>query len=103
MAKIKADDGCKTIYFSTGTSSEKIKHYRKNSKAGVTYFYGNDSVTLLGKTTIVEDKKLKNDLWQDWLINHFPQGKDDPEYAIIRFDAEEATIWFQGNFETIKL
>jgi general stress protein 26 len=102
MAKIKAE-GCKTVYFSTGTNSAKTEHYRKNPKAGVTYCDGGDSVTLLGKIKIVEDKKLKDALWQDWFIKHFPQGKDDPSYAILRFDAEEATIYIKDKFETVKL
>jgi general stress protein 26 len=103
LKKLRAD-GCKTIYFSTGTSSKKIAHYKKNPKAGVTYFDENDSVTLLGNMNVVEDKKIKDALWSDWMAKHFPNGgKDDAEYAVIRFDAEEATIYIKGRFETIRL
>lgn len=102
MAKIKAE-GCKTIYFSTGTNSAKTNHYRNNPKAGVAFYDGGDSVTLIGEVTIVEDKATKDALWQDWFINHFAQGKDDPGYAIIRFDACEATIYINGRFETVEL
>ena len=102
LAKIKAE-GCKTIYFSTGADSVKTKHYRKNPKAGATYYLGGDSVTLLGKMSVIEDKKLKDSLWQDWFIEHFPGGKDDPDYAIIKFDAEVATIYINRYFETVKL
>lgn len=102
LAKIKAE-GCKVIYFSTGTNSAKITHYLKNPKAGVSYFNEGDSVTLLGKMTIIEDKSIKEMLWQDWFINHFPQGKNDPNYAIIKFEAEKATIYINQQFETVKL
>ena len=103
LAKVKAE-GCKTFYFSTAASSKKITHYKKNPKAGVTFYDGNDTVTLLGKMIVIEDKKTKDSLWDDWMAPHFPNGgKNDPEYAIIRFDAEEATAWLKGKFEIIKL
>ena len=103
LIKLKAQ-GIKTIYFSTGTSSNKIAHYKSNSKAGVTFFNDNDSVTLIGNMMVIEDKKTKDELWQAWLLKHFPNGgKDDPEYAIIKFEANEATIYIKEHFETIKI
>lgn len=97
-------EGIKTLYFSTGTSSKKIQHYKKNDKAGVTFYFDGDSVTLIGKMTIIEDEITKDDLWQDWLENHFPNGgKRDPEYAVIKFVAEVATIYIGEQFETIKV
>ena len=103
LIKLKAL-GCKTIYFSTSTSSKKIAHYKNNSKAGVTFFDKHDSVTLIGKMTIINDKVEKDALWQDWMTRHYPNGgKNDPEYGIIRFDAVEATIYINGHFETVKL
>lgn len=96
--------GIKTIYFSTGSSSNKIRQYRENEKAGVTFYYGGDSVTLLGKMTIVKDKETKDCMYQNWMDKHFADGgKNDPEYAVLKFVANEATIYIDGAFETYSI
>jgi general stress protein 26 len=98
------NDGIKTVYFATGTSSKKAKHYKQNPKAGVSFYKGNDSVTLVGSMEILSDKQEKNALWQDWMAQHFPNGgKDDPEYTVIKFTAVEGTFWIDGNFDTLKV
>lgn len=94
--------GIKEFWFSTGASSTKVKHFSLNAKAGVTYFYGGDSVTLIGQMDIVSDKAVKDSLWQASLSKHFANGgKDDPEYCIIHFVAEQATIYIDNEFSTV--
>lgn len=99
MSKIKTE-GIRTIWMATGTHSAKTAHFRQNPKAGICYFLGGDSVTLLGEVEIVQDAVVKRELWQDWFIAHFPKGVDDPEYCILRFDAQQATCWIDQCFET---
>lgn len=105
LAQLKAD-GIKSLWFSTGASGTKVRHFKSNQKAGVTFYEGGDSVTLTGTMEIVADKKEKNELWEkfsDFLSNHFSGGADDPEYAVIKFDAKEATIYVSGEFDTVQL
>lgn len=97
VSKIKTD-GIDTIWFSTGTSSEKTKNFIDNPKAGVSFFKEGDSVTLTGAITIVNDTTEKKALWVDWLYEHFPKGVDDPEYCILKFTAEQATYWIDHKF-----
>lgn len=99
--------GIKEFWFSTGTSGTKVRHFKDNCKAGVTFYNGGDSVTLTGDMNIVTDSGVKNDLWDKWssfLGRHFPNGgKDDPEYCILHFIANEATIYIDGEFETFEI
>lgn len=99
LSKIKAE-GIQTIWMATGTSSAKTAHFKKNPKASICYYLGGDSVTLLGEIEIVHDAVIKKELWQDWFIEHFPKGVDDPEYCILRFDTNQATCWIEKCFET---
>lgn len=92
-----------TIYVATGTSSNKVRQFRQNSKAGICYFAGGDSVTLLGTVQIVTDRAEKAEMWQDWLINHFPQGIDDPDYCLLKFTPHEGTFCIGEDFATEKL
>ncbi len=99
--------GIKEFWFSTGASGTKVRHFKSNSKAGVTFFDGGDSVTLTGNMEIVDDKKTKDDLWNEWrdfLSRHFPNGgNNDPEYCVIHFVTDQATIYIDGEFETLEL
>ena len=96
-------EGVRRVYLSTGTDSVKTKHFRKNSRASLCFTEGNDSVTLLGHVTVLEDAAIKQELWEDWYISHFPGGPEDPGYCILRFDAFEATIWIDRIFKTVTI
>jgi general stress protein 26 len=100
MANIKSE-GIRTIWMATGTSSKKTGHFRKNPKASICAYAGGDSLTLLGNVSVISDKSVKQSLWQDWFIKHFPKGAEDPEYCVLKFEALEATIYIDEMFETL--
>ncbi|MCF4151056.1 pyridoxamine 5'-phosphate oxidase family protein [Dethiosulfovibrio sp. F2B] len=102
MANVKSE-GIKTIWMATGTHSRKTAHFLKNPKASVCTYSGGDSLTLVGNISVISDKEIKHDLWQDWFIEHFPKGEDDPEYCVLKFEAKEATIYIDEIFETVSV
>ena len=102
MSKVK-NEGITTIWFSTGTYSEKTKHFEVNPKAGVCFQKEINSVVLTGDIEVVTDKAEKDALWQDWFIQHFPGGKDDPTYCVLKFTAKRATYWLDFKFEHAEL
>lgn len=99
--------GIKEFWFSTGASGTKVRHFKSNGKAGVTFYNGGDSVTLTGDMDIVTDASVKNALWEDrkdFLGRHFPNGgKNDPEYCVIHFTAVETTVYVDDEFETFAI
>lgn len=104
LAQLKSN-GIKELLFSTGASGTKVRHFKSNDRAGVTFYDGGDSVTLTGTMEIIEDTSIKQDLWKEWakfLCNHFT-GADDSEYCVLKFHAKEATIYVGGAFETVQL
>ena len=101
VAKVKTA-GCSTIYMSTGTFGTKVAHFRENSKAGLCFYHGGDSVTMTGNVEIIDDMEMKKACWLDWFIDHFPLGVEDPTYCILKFTAEEATFYIDQIFETHK-
>lgn len=102
MSNIKAE-GMKTIWLATSTSSKKVGHYRANNKASLCYSTSDDGITLTGHIEVLEDKKIKEDLWLDWFIRHFPGGPTDPDYCILKFTTKEAVIWVDNVFEGFTL
>lgn len=74
LSKIKTE-GLTTIWFATG-----------------------NSVAMTGEVEVVSDTGTKKELWQDWFIHHFPKGPEDPEYILLKFRGNHATIWIDGQF-----
>jgi general stress protein 26 len=82
-----------TAYFSTGLNANKTKRLRVDKRAGICYRAGGDNISLTGEAEILTDPETKSRLWQDWFIEHFPGGKTDPNYCIIKFTAQRASLW----------
>lgn len=97
VVKIRTEEPF-TIWFATGTGSEKTAHLRKNPRAGISFFEKGDSVVLTGFAEAVEDPAVKKALWQNWFIEHFPGGVEDPEYCLIRFEARRGVFYIENEF-----
>lgn len=97
LSKIKTE-GLTTIWFATGNSSAKTKDFRSNPKAGICFHKERNSVAMTGEVEVVSDTGTKKELWQDWFIHHFPKGPEDPEYILLKFRGNHATIWIDGQF-----
>jgi general stress protein 26 len=86
-------DGIYSCFFSTGTDAPMAESIGSNGKTSVCFRAGSDNVTLIGNAEIIDDMEIKKDLWLDWFINHFPAGPEDPGYCIVRFSANEVSLW----------
>lgn len=102
IAKI-ATESISTIWMSTGTSSQKTKEFSINPKAGLSFYADGNSVVLTGEVEVVEDMESKERYWQNWFINHFPQGVKDPEYILLKFQSHHATIYIDNQFERVTI
>jgi general stress protein 26 len=96
-------DGLKKVWFSSGLRSGKVKFFKQNSKASVCYREGGSNITLIGDIAIKTDHELKEQLWKDWFINHFPGGVTDPNYCILEFTTREAILWIDNEYKEIML
>jgi general stress protein 26 len=89
-AMIKMEnEGLKTIWFSTNTSSKRLSQLERDSKTCV-YFVDFDEwkgLMLVGDIEILQDKTSRERLWRDGYERYYPQGVDDPDYTVLRFTA----------------
>ena len=73
-------------YFTTNMSSPKIERILENPKVCVYYCKPDEwrGLMIAGFMEIVNDKDIKNALWQNnWTI-YYPGGVEDPDYAILK-------------------
>lgn len=97
MSKI-CSKGCNEVWLATAVNSMKVADFKQNNKAGLCYSNYGDSVGLRGFIEIITDDSIRKAMWQDWLINHFPDGPIDPNFVLLRFIGKEATFWINGEF-----
>lgn len=89
-------DDMKTIWMTTFRNSSKARHIAKNPKAGISFVYEADSVTLRGIAEVITDKNVLHEFWKDFFMNYYPAGPDDGNYCLIRFTTWEAVCWIDG-------
>lgn len=102
MSKIRSEEAS-TVWLATGKDSLKTKDFIANSKGGLCYQEQGNSVALTGEVEVIEDEATKKEMWQDWFIAHFPGGPTDPNYVLLKFRGNHATIWIDGQFVHKKL
>ena len=89
MLKVRMREGIEHFYFTTNTSSIRVKQYLNNEKACV-YFYDSRffrGVMLKGTMTVLTDIESKTKIWRDGDTTYYKEGVNDPDYCVLKFTA----------------
>lgn len=100
MLACRKREGIKIFYFTTNTSSKRIRQYRNNPKAGI-YFYDKRffrGVQFLGTMEVLEDSFSKEMIWLAGDEIYYPKGVTDSDYCVLRFTAVKGRYY--SNFKT---
>lgn len=85
-----------TLFFTTNTSSDKVKHIMNNPKVSV-YYCDTDlyqGFMCQGEIEIVKDKPIKHAIWhEEWKV-YYPDGKDSEDYSILRLKPNYIKYYF---------
>lgn len=93
-------EGIHTFWFSTNTSSNKVKFFRKNPKASI-YFVDKRffrGVSLAGTVEVLETAEAKERIWKTGDTIYYPGGVTDPDYCVLKFTAEKGRYY--SNFKS---
>ena len=100
MLQPRKRNGIREIFFSTNTSSLKVKSFRSNAKSCI-YFCDSRffrGVMLKGTVEIIEDQSVKDMLWQDGDTMYYSNGKTDPDYCVLKLTV--TTGRYYNNFKS---
>lgn len=89
MLKPRERNGIKEFWFSTNTSSNKVKFFRQNPKASI-YFVDKRffrGASLAGTVEVSENEEDKRRIWQEGDDMYYKQGVTDPDYCVLKFTA----------------
>lgn len=95
------------IYFSTNTSSRKVKHYLAEGKACV-YFYKRgrfkyQGVSIVGEMEVCTDQPTKDAIWKFGDKLFYKQGVTDPDYCVLKFKCRSAEYYCDLKTTTVDM
>jgi len=99
------NEGLKRIWFSTNTSSRKIRQLGENRKACV-YFIDLEKwmgLMLVGTIEILRDEESRQRLWREGFEKYYPAGVNDPDYSVLCFTAEKGRYYHKLSHLTFEL
>ena len=97
MLKPRARSGLREFWFSTNTSSLRVRQFLENPKAAV-YFYRKGlvqytGVLLIGRMEVLTDQEIKNKIWKKGDTVFYKGGVTDPDYCVLKFTAEKGRYY----------
>ena len=93
-------EGISEFYFTTNTSSMRVKQYLENPKASI-YFYDKRfyrGVMLKGTMEVLNNSKSKEEIWREGDEIYYPLGVTDSDYCVLKFTAQSGRYY--SNFRS---
>ena len=92
-AQLRGSEG--PIFFFTARDNTLVQNLRADSRAIGTFAAKDHEVfaSVHGRLSLENDPEVIDELWNPYVEAWFEGGRDDPELALLRFDADRAEIW----------
>lgn len=83
------------LWFFTYHHSHKVEEITRNPQVNVSFAKPDDQayVSITGRAQLVRDQAMIDRLWKPSLKAWFPNGKDDPNIALLKVECEKAEFW----------
>ena len=83
------------LWFFTGASSHKVSEVKSAPKVNVSFADPKNQqyVSVTGTAQTIRDQAKIDELWRPEFKMWFPEGKDDPEIALLKINLEKAEYW----------
>ena len=93
MLKPRKRNGLKEFWFSTNTSSMRVRQYLENPRASI-YFCRKgliryEGVMLTGTMEVLTDQASREMIWRRGDTVFYRKGVTDPDYCVLKFTAEK--------------
>ena len=91
--------GIETIYFILYNNSAIVTSFENNPRGNVTFYGGDNSVSLIGEVFVISSETL----CKDGVDTHFYSTDVRAEYVLLKFVVNEAYIHIDGEYQTIQI
>ena len=101
----KIEGNC--FYFTTNTSSMRVRQYQNNDKASIYFFnkgrFRYEGVMLVGNMAVLTDAETKKEIWRTGDMLFYKKGVTDPDYCVLRFTAVKGRYYCDLKTESFDL
>jgi general stress protein 26 len=93
------------LWFFTKASSHKVEEIAKEHEVNLAYSHPDkeEYVSLSGRAVMIRDRARVEQLWNPFVAAWFPEGKGDPDVALIRVDVEQGEYWDSPSSRMVQL
>lgn len=87
--------GQNAIWFFADANDHKDEEVARDPHACLTFADPDrhSYVSLSGEISLVRDRSMIDELWNDGAATYFPQGPNDPRIVLMRFEPESGEYW----------
>ncbi len=92
---ILVDGETLTIYFTTNTSSRKVRQIRENNNVCLYFVLPKKfkGVSAIGTIEEVTDQAVKENFWHTTWLMYYHKGPKDPDYTLLKFTSKYMHCW----------
>ena len=101
MAMTHLDNGI-GAYLVTNINSLKVDEISANPTALLTFQSARKFASVRGELTVLHDRQLIEKMWKETWKIWFPDGKSDPNIALLKFTAHEGEYWDNAGLQGLK-
>ena len=101
MAIARLDDDL-GAYLVTNINSLKVDEISVNPQATLTFQSAKKFAAVRGELTVLSDRQLIKQMWKEAWKLWFPDGKLDPNIALLKFTAHEGEYWDNAGMQGLK-
>jgi len=80
-------------WFFISRSSDQAKDLAARPRVNMAFDGSSDWLSVAGSATLVDDRRLVQEMWNPVVEAWFPDGPQDPDVMLLRVDAESAEYW----------
>lgn len=94
-----------TLWFFTRRSAEKVLETQSDHDVCLSFSDQDDGVyvSLSGKANVINNRELIEKYWNPFVAAWFPEGKDDPDVALLEVKVEMGEHWKAKESKTFQL
>ena len=101
MTIVHLDDGI-DAYLVTDINSIKVDEIKANPHALLTFQSARKFASVRGELTVLRERELIETMWKEAWKVWFPNGKSDPNIALLKFTALEGEYWDNAGMQGLK-
>lgn len=86
----------RTMYFTTGKTTNKIEYYKNSNKAAVACSTGGECIAFVGTIEIIDDDAEKLRLWEKAESGYQIDETTCEKYFVLKFTSLSMTYYYYG-------